>query len=629
MRILFIYTDIGISVGYSCGIGVLSAYLKRYGHETKLIHVSDELGYPLDPERIVREIKAYSPGLIAFSAVTNQWYFVKQIARFVRRHVGTPIIVGGHHANAVPEQVVAERAIDYACKGEGEKPLLELVNRLEVGLPTDDIPNLTVKRKMPALVLAPAGGGADNGGCKTHHGHEEARHGEELIPTVSVLPGERGIVRQDQQAHQTAAPHPLTAPVAVEAGSGSAAGLFQRVHQRQQVGEAPPREDDQQAVTVADSKAKINETHSHEGGNVIDNKMGKWVQDLDELPFEDREIFQYDGIVQSRHGWAEVIASRGCPYACTYCFNLPFFTRYKNDTKGTDEQVTLRDFVRRRSVESTVAMLNDVRERYPNVKYFTFVDDVFAIYSRWLADLAPVYAKEVGLPFACTTQPLAFNEDIARLLKLMGCKVVKMGVESGNVRIRNQVLNRNIPDHVLIRDFKLARDYGLKPQAFNMIGLPTETRENMMETVRLNAELRAYIVWVSTFMPYPGTVLHDFCVNNDLIDPSKWDEVRSYRGGSVLKETSFSYLELEKVRVLFKWHLNVALENECSAEYRKNIEELESFGADDWLGGKAEEAYHERDPILDKRFRERTVDHYITKKYVNMFWAKEYAYDIS
>jgi radical SAM superfamily enzyme YgiQ (UPF0313 family) len=574
VRVLFIYTDIGISVGYSCGIGVLSAYLRQHGHQTKLLHVSDELNYPLDPERILRDIQAYNPGLIAFSAVTNQWYFVKQIAKYVRRYLDTPIIVGGHHANAVPEQVIAEKAIDYACKGEGEKPLLELVNRLEAGLPTDNIPNLTMKRRQPLAVFAGAGAGGNGGGCGSN-GHEHHHGGEELETTVAVAIGKRG------------------------------------------------------GVTLADSKAKVNSTHSHQATDIIDNKMERWVQDLDELPFEDREVFQYDDIVRSRHGWAEVIASRGCPYACTYCFNLPFFSRYKNDTAGTEGELKLRDFVRRRSVASTVAMLKEVKERYPHVKYFTFVDDVFAIYSRWLADLAPVYAREIGLPFACTTQPLAFNEEIARLLKLMGCKVVKMGVEAGNVRIRNQVLNRNIPDQVLIRDFKLARDYGLKPQAFNMIGLPTETRENMMETVRLNAKLRAYIVWMSTFMPYPGTVLHDFCVNNDLIDPTKWDQVRSYRGGSVLREKSFTYLELEKMRVLFKWYLNIALENECSGEYRRNAEELEAMSADDWMDGKVEEVYQERDPVLDQRFREREIDHYITKKYVNMFWAKEYSYDIT
>ena len=79
-------------------------------------------------------------------------------------------------------------------------------------------------------------------------------------------------------------------------------------------------------VTVAESRRVVAATHSQQNGEtaIIDNKMERWVQDLDTLPFEDRDIFSYERIVASRHGWAEVIASRGCPYACTYCFNLPF-----------------------------------------------------------------------------------------------------------------------------------------------------------------------------------------------------------------------------------------------------------------------------------------------------------------
>jgi radical SAM superfamily enzyme YgiQ (UPF0313 family) len=573
MRVLFVYTDIGISVGYSCGIGVLSAFLKEHGHETRLIHVSDELDYPYDPERIVRDIRAYDPGLIAFSAVTNQWYFVKRLAKYIRRNLNTPIVVGGHHANAVPEQVIAEDFVDFACKGEGEGPLLELVNRLEKGLPCHDVPNMTTRRTL----------------------HTRALHGApEFVVPSGPTEGSNG-------KHEL-----LAATVEIESGARG-------------------------AVTVAESRQVVAATKSRasHGSEIIDNKMERWVQDLDTLPFEDRDIFDYNRIVGSRHGWAEVIASRGCPYACTYCFNLPFFSRYKNDTAQNGDRITMRDFVRRRSVDSTIAMLREVKERFSNVKFFTFVDDVFAIYSRWLADLAPKYAEQIGVPFACTTQPLAFNEEIARLLKQMGCKVVKMGVEAGNHAIRNQVLNRNIPDEVLIEDFRLARQYGLKPQAFNMIGLPTETHENMMETVRLNAKLRAYIVWMSTFMPYPGTVLHDYCVNNKLIDESKWDAVRSYRGGSVLKEISFTYLELEKMRVLFKWHLNAALENECSSDYQKNVDELSSYDEEAWTSGKVEEIYMQRDPVLDSYWRDRGIDHYISKKYVNMLWAREYDFDIS
>lgn len=552
MKVLFIYTDIGISVGYSCGIGVLSAYLKKHSHETKLIHVSDELGYRFDVDRITKEIIEYNPGLICFSAVTNQWFYVKTIAKFIRRACKIPIIVGGHHANAASSEIIKENAIDFVCRGEGEIPLLELVNCLEFGRSTQYIPNI-ISKQSDGLNLA----------------------------------------------EQTQADGTYGTPIPLPGGKGSC-------------------------------QVALPKTYSLDGKTVItENPVGRWVDDLDSLPFEDREIFDYNKIVETRHGWAEVIASRGCPYACTYCFNVPFFDMYKNDLKGTNKQVKMKDFIRRRSVESALEMLLDVKERYSNVQYFTFVDDVFAIYSRWLSDLAPLYRDAVGLPFAATSQPLAFNESIARLLKEMGCKVVKMGVEAGNPEIRNNVLNRNIPDSVLEEGFGLARKYGLKPQAFNMIGLPNETKDDMIQTARLNSKLRSYIVWVSTFMPYPGTTLDTYCKSNDYIDSNKWDEVRSYRGGSVLKEKTFTHADLERIRVMFRWYLNANLNNECSEEYTKNINELARLPDEQWLSGEVEKIWQEREPEIDQKFRHLKIDHYVGKKYVNMLWAKEYNYDLS
>lgn len=554
MRVLFIYTDIGISVGYSCGIGVLSAYLKEHGHETKLLHISDELDYGLDIEKIVKDVNAYNPGLIAFSAVTNQWFYVKTIAKFIRRASNVPIVVGGHHASSAATEIISEKAVNFVCKGEGEIPLLHLVNNIEAGESLANISNMLTKNET------------------------------QVEETVLQATGTFGVA----------------VPVIGGGASTSVSGCKEPVH-----------------------------FFLDDGSYITDNPVERWIDDLDSLPFEDREIFDYDRIVETRSGWAEVIASRGCPYACTYCFNVPFFDMYKQDLKDTEKKVRMKDFIRRRSVESTVEMLQNVRDNNPHVKYFTFVDDVFAIYSRWLADLAPLYAEQVGLPFAATSQPLAFNEKIAKLLKEMGCKVVKMGVEAGDPTIRNQVLNRNIPDKVLIDSFKLARDYGLKPQAFNMIGLPTETKENMLRTASLNSQLRAYIVWVSTFMPYPGTVLDTFCKEKKLVDENRWDEIKSYRGGSVLKETSFTHLELEKVRVLFRWYLNYYLDNECSEVYKQNIDELEAMSKEQWMSGEVEKIWQEREPGLDEMFRTQKIDHYVGKKYVNILWAKEYDYDLS
>jgi len=61
MKILFIYTDIGSDVGYSAGIGILSAILIDQGHKTRLIHISEELDYPLDQSRINKDISDWQP----------------------------------------------------------------------------------------------------------------------------------------------------------------------------------------------------------------------------------------------------------------------------------------------------------------------------------------------------------------------------------------------------------------------------------------------------------------------------------------------------------------------------------------------------------------------------------------
>lgn len=546
MKVLFIYTDVGIAVGYSCGIGVLSAYLKQAGHQTSLIHVAEALDYPFDLDRILADVKAFAPDLIACSAVTNQWLYVRDIARHLRAHLDTPIVVGGHHADAAPKDVLAEPAIDYACRGEGEKTLLQLVKCLGQGGDVHDIPNLVYRR-----------------------------NGE---PVATAAECEAGCCCE---------------------GGSSASAIA--------------------SDTGVESL----------GDGIYSNRMCRWIQNIDELPIEDLDIFDYQKIVDTRDGWAEVMATRGCPYACTYCFNRLFLEHYKEDRAQEGEVVTMRDYVRRHSVERIMQVLHHIRNTYRNVKGFVFVDDVFAIDPKWLGQLAPRYRDEIGLPFACTSQPLAFREPIAALLQNMGCKVVKMGVEAGNERIRNQVLNRNIKDQVLLRGFELARKYKLKPFAYNMIGLPTETRDDMLTTARFNAQLRPYIVWLSTFLPYPGSVLADFCEENDLIDHSRWDGVRSYRGGSVLKEKTFTYLDIEQIRVLFRWYLNAFLGRECSEEYQRNIDELLKLGPEDWLEGRAEKVFKQRDAELDDKFRKLGYDHYTNKSYVNLFWAKEYDYDMS
>lgn len=507
MKILFIYPDIGAEVGYSAGLGILSALLKRDGHETGLIHVTDELDYPLDLKRINQDIKAFGPGLICFSVATNLWNTACRIGRSIGREHSIPVLVGGHHATAAPGSVMKEPWIDFVCRGEGEKTLPELVGRLAGGAPVDGVANL--------------------------------------------------------------------------------------VHRR--------------------------------NDKVICEPLGAWVSDLDTLPFDDYSLFDYARIIETRSGWAEVIVTRGCQFACTYCFNQPLFERYRADLP----RLTRRDYVRRNSVPYVMDKLKKVRWDFPNIKGITFVDDVFANNSEWFQEFARRYKNEIGLPYACTSHPSFFDRKVAELLRESGCKVVKMGVESGSAKLRRSILKRNVTNDHLMEIFGIAKEFDLKPQAFNMIGLPGETIENIKQTIRLNARIMPYIVWVSTFSPNPGTELYRNCRKKRMIDESKWAQVDNFRSDSVLKERALPAVEFKKIRVMFRWYLNEYLDNEAKGDYRKNIRKLQSLPDGQWKNGTAEAMFRKMDDETDREMRSRNVSHYVRKKYINILWGKEYDYDLT
>ncbi len=376
MKLVFIYPDfsIGAKGKFYHGIASISSVLNKEGYTTSLIHLVKSSS----TEEVVERLKRETPQLIAFSATTNMFPYVKKYARAIKDHLDVPILCGGIHATLEPESFLDVPEVDFICVGEGEEAIVEFCHRLSDGKDVTSVRNICFKK---------------------------------------------------------------------------------------------------------DSK-------------LICNGLRPLIEDLDSLPFVDRQIFDYADLEDARLGRVVFMASRGCPYDCSFCSNHQLKKVYKGK------------YVRFRSVSSVVEEAQQVLSQQP-AQYAIFHDDIFTLNKKWLDEFRVEWKKKINLPFSCNSRVNLLDEDVARMLKDSGCFEVSMGIESGNPVLRKEVLNRKMSNQDIRKAFSLCHKYRIRTVSYNMVGLPFEDMSSVLETVRLNAEVKPDNLQVSIFYPYPKTRLFE------------------------------------------------------------------------------------------------------------------------
>jgi radical SAM superfamily enzyme YgiQ (UPF0313 family) len=108
-------------------------------------HQYYHFGKPFDA--IEREISEIKPDLVGISSLFTPYYReALGVAARVKNHLNIPVVIGGSHASAVPQSMLASPAVDYVIRGEGEKPLVELLRYLTGHTRIESVPNLSYKK---------------------------------------------------------------------------------------------------------------------------------------------------------------------------------------------------------------------------------------------------------------------------------------------------------------------------------------------------------------------------------------------------------------------------------------------------------------------------------------------------
>ncbi len=241
------------------------------------------------------------------------------------------------------------------------------------------------------------------------------------------------------------------------------------------------------------------------GGQIAFTPRAPLYQTLDGS-LADRDIY-YERYPQlGRDELKQFSGSRGCPFACAFCFN----SQLRRIAQG------LGAYVRRKPPEHFIEEITKTVSRY-GVKTVYFADDLFLTNKTWLRSFLALYKERINAPFMCSVRADAVDEEIAEMLAEAGCTTITFGLETGNEELRKTVLQKSITDAHIRRCAHVLRKHKIRMQSSNMFCIPDETFEDALKTVKLNIDVGVKFAFCTVFMPFPGTPLSDYCISKGLL----------------------------------------------------------------------------------------------------------------
>lgn len=279
-----------------------------------------------------------------------------------------------------------------------------------------------------------------------------------------------------------------------------------------------------------------------ENGEIHENKIRQLIENLDDLPPWDREMFDYQAhLNMSKKGDRniKVMASRGCPYHCTYCSNLYFKELYPNKNR----------YFRMRTVDHVIEELIYLKNNF-DFDYVGFHDDNLTLFPAWLKEFSEKYRQKIGIPFYCAARVETCFEKNLDSLKKAGCFMVLIGLECGDEGYRKEMMNRKMTNELILDACKRIKKRRLFLWTFNMVGMPGETRRHLLKTVLLNWRIGPDFAMTSIFYPFKGTELGDLCYREGFVNLRKKEMVGSYANDSILDHPDISTREMKIAKYL-------------------------------------------------------------------------------
>lgn len=267
-----------------------------------------------------------------------------------------------------------------------------------------------------------------------------------------------------------------------------------------------------------------------------------FVEDLDKLEMPSWDLLQPDTYPLAPHGGffknypiAPIIITRGCPFSCTYCAG------YLVSGKK----------IRHRSVDKVIEEIKVLYHQY-GIREIHIEDDNFTFYHNLVYEFCKkLKENHLNITWTCPNGVRldSLTKDLLMIMKEAGLYSISVGIESGSDKILKD-MRKNLTKEKIKEKIELIKDCGLEVSGFFIIGYPTETKKDIMETINFAKSLDLKRAGFSLFKPFPGTeATRQLIEKGELKEMSDEDWAHFVLADAVYAPPGFTRKEMKKLRL--------------------------------------------------------------------------------